>query len=425
MHLVFKSLSISNPITFLCLFNIHSALSSSLSSDNDNLIIGVTISRMNYDLVEKAMASGYDRALKRNIYRGNYSLILRVVNTCNGMIGLSEGMHLILKHAVHVIFGAFCSPNCVATAQVTNYWNISYFPLNCFDSSLDNSSVYKTTLRYFGSLSAFGSSFVEYFRRYQWNNVAIMSEIGTDFCTSGASAIQRHLKDNLLTIAEVVHVPSLFDSLDIMLFNKIRISARIIILCHSNYTALQRIMFQAQDLGMTNPSQYAWITFFNIYTIASASALPEFSFNVLLYPWLSARATPMDEYRKQAFLCLKIITYRNSTQIPDPRVDANNIRFTLAQSFGDIFYVYLTLRNLTIMSGKDPNDGFNILNTSRTAEIIDEDEKIRFNMDGDRLMSFYVWSLAANATTYRPYMEINPIDVNNYSVGSLNISMTG
>ncbi|ESO05578.1 hypothetical protein HELRODRAFT_171223 [Helobdella robusta] len=357
----------------------------------------------------------YMHAPFRFLDRVMLCLIIRLINTCNGMVGTTEGVNLILNYSVHTIFGAFCSPNCVAAAQVTNYWNIPYFPLNCFDPSLDDSSVYTNTIRFLGSLTAFGASFVTYFKKYQWDNVAVMIESGTDFCDSGVTAIQSRLRENSITIAEIVRLPAIIDSFETLFFTKIQHSARVVILCHSNNTALQQIMFMAQDLGMTDPNHYVWITFFNIYAAASASALPGFTFNILLYPWLSANATAMDDYRKQAFLSLKIITYKNSTAIPDPRSDANNVRFTLAQYFGDVFYVYLSLRNLTLMSGKDPNSGYNIFNASKSAEINIENEKIRFNANGDRLMNFYVWSLSANASTYRPYMEINLTDGNNYS----------
>ncbi|ESN96745.1 hypothetical protein HELRODRAFT_163855 [Helobdella robusta] len=110
------------------------------------------------------------------------------------------------------------------------------------------------------------------------------------------------------------------------------------------------------------------------------------------------------------------MTHKNTTVIPNPRVDTTPVRFNLVQSLGDILYVYLFLRNLTIKSGSDPNSGRNILDAARSEEITDKTAKIKFNEDGDRLMYFYVWSLSSNASTYTPYMEINLTADNKYSV---------
>ena len=65
---------------------------------------------------------------------------------------------------------------CRATSQAADYWKISYFPLNCFDSTMDDSSIYTTVIRIFGSLTAFGSAFRTLFMHYNWNLAAVLTD---------------------------------------------------------------------------------------------------------------------------------------------------------------------------------------------------------------------------------------------------------
>ncbi|ESO05552.1 hypothetical protein HELRODRAFT_171192 [Helobdella robusta] len=376
------------------------------SPNTDNLLIGMISSSSNINLVETVLGNGYSLARQENIYNGTYKAMFRVLDACDGMASMRETLNLIQNDSVNVIFGALCSANCIATAQAANYWNIPYFPLNCFDPSLDDSNLYSTIVRFFGSLTSFGASFAAYFKRYQWENVAIMIESEADFCDSALNAIQSSLRGDMVTVAEIVQLPADISSLDASVFLKIRRSARIIIVCHSKPAALRQIIFFAQDLGMTDPSQYVWITFYNIYL-----GLP---FDVLLQPWSATNNNnqPDDDHRRKAFLALKIITYKNMTNI-------SNIADDATQSLDDIFYLYLVLRNQTLSSNKDPESGSNILNSAKSNEIIDKSETLKFNPDGDRLMNFYVWSLAPGATTFGPYMEINLTNESTYSVGTV------
>ncbi|ESN96746.1 hypothetical protein HELRODRAFT_163856 [Helobdella robusta] len=265
----------------------------------EHITIGVTVSTVNQDLVANALQGGYNKSQMDNIYRGNYSMKVRAIDRCEGMLGMSEALTFILNNSVDVIFGAYCTANCISTAQAANYYDVAYFPLNCFDPTLDNSTVYSTVLRFFGSLTAFSASFAAYFQRYQWKNVAIMSD-GLDFCNFAFKSIQNFLRVDSVKIAEIVQVPQIIVPENVSYLMKIRRSARIIIFCHTNYTAFQQIMYQAQDFGMTDPAQYVWITFFNIYL--------GFPFNILLYPWLPTNSTLTDNYRKQAFYALKIVS---------------------------------------------------------------------------------------------------------------------
>ena len=63
---------------------------------------------------------------------------------------------------------------------------------------------------------------------------------------------------------------------------------------------------------MTDPNNYVWITFYNIYG--------QFSFNMLFYPWESDMNNGKDvETRKMAFQAVKIVMWSY--------VIANNILF--------------------------------------------------------------------------------------------------
>ena len=82
----------------------------------------------------------------------------------------------------------------------------------------------------------------------------------------------------------------------------------VVIVCHSNFTTLQNIIFTAQDMGMTEPENYSWLTFFDVYS--------NFPVNTLFYPWLVNNQTTNRETRrrrKTAFLSVKIVSKHSTT----------------------------------------------------------------------------------------------------------------
>ncbi|ESO05567.1 hypothetical protein HELRODRAFT_171208 [Helobdella robusta] len=194
--------------------------------NNANILVGMLSSSSNISRTMKALDNGYSLAKQEKFYNGIYNATVRVLDTCDGMSSMTETLNLILNDSVDVLFGAHCTANCIATAQAANYWNIPYFPLNCFDPRLDDSTLYLTVIRFFGSLTSFGASFAAYFKRYQWENVAIMIESEADFCNSALNAIQSSLRGDMVTVAEIVQLPADISSLDASIFSKIRRSAR-------------------------------------------------------------------------------------------------------------------------------------------------------------------------------------------------------
>ena len=75
-----------------------------------------------------------------------------------------------------------------------------------------------------------------------------------------------------------------------------------IIVCHSNFSALRQIIFAAQDLGLTDPGSYVWLTFYNIYS--------SFHFDMIFTPWITEQEVPQKEVerRRQAFVSVKIVS---------------------------------------------------------------------------------------------------------------------
>ena len=74
----------------------------------------------------------------------------------------------------------------------------------------------------------------------------------------------------------------------------------VIILCHENYDFIRKLIYLAQDQGMTDPSSYVWITFYNIYG--------QFSLNMFFYPWEKELDDKKDyQTRKMAFEAVKIV----------------------------------------------------------------------------------------------------------------------
>lgn len=78
-------------------------------------------------------------------------------------------------------------------------------------------------------------------------------------------------------------------------------SFTVIILCHTNYGFIRKLIYLAQDHQMTDPANYVWITFYNIYG--------QFSFNMLFYPWVNDEINYEKnvETRKMAFQAVKIV----------------------------------------------------------------------------------------------------------------------
>lgn len=92
--------------------------------------------------------------------------------------------------------------DCIASAQIASYWNIPYFPLDCFDSTLDDSNTYDTIVRIFGSLTGFSSAFQTFFKRNNWKLTAIVTESNSDFCTFGVEAIKENFRKNSIKVVE-------------------------------------------------------------------------------------------------------------------------------------------------------------------------------------------------------------------------------
>lgn len=49
---------------------------------------------------------------------------------------------------------------------------------------------------------------------------------------------------------------------------------------------MRRLIFTAQDMGMTDPKEYVWIVFYNIYS--------DFPFHMLFEPWNNEVDKDMD-----------------------------------------------------------------------------------------------------------------------------------
>ncbi|ESO05546.1 hypothetical protein HELRODRAFT_171186 [Helobdella robusta] len=381
-------------------------------SFGNTIQLGMIVSDENKDRFQPAIETGYTR------------VFWYIVNTCDGISGSRTALDLVLNKSADALFGSFCSSNCIASAQIADYWDLPYFPLDCFDSTLDSSSLYKTVIRIFGSLSSYGASVSAFFRRNKWKSCAIVKEIRKDFCQFAVEAIKaKFLGDNEReksttqlhrnTVTQQNNHKTPYNN-----------ENSVIVICHTNASAMAALIYAAYLRGMTRPNEYAWITLYNIYS--------NFSFNTLFVPWMVVNDTKKSIELKEAFLSVKAmgleinesyvsnirplsstITYKNFSRLPDPDSDPNDTGHvtsrTLLMSFlTDAVYLYFILRSKTAAHNLNEKSGRIILNMSRNANYNGGvTENITMSSDADRYMTFIVWSLSPDSSTFRPYLNIN------------------
>ncbi|ESO05550.1 hypothetical protein HELRODRAFT_171190 [Helobdella robusta] len=385
--------------------------------------LGMIVSRENENKFSANMNEGFLKAIQHNGGRANitYNLVSTVVDVCDGVSGARAVLFLRLNQSVDAVFGSFCSAikipktlppicdkDCLSSAQVADYWDLPYFATECIDPTLDNSSIYTTSIRLYGSLTSYGSALLAFFARNNWMNCAIVNEMNNDFCKYAMTAIKKKF-DGAVRVSEFLEVNNFFpDGEMAIILSKISFSARIIIVCHSNASTLASLMRSAYRRGMTDPNEYAWITLYNVYY--------KFDFNMLFIPWFVTNDSLARDELMQAFLSVKALTYKNYTRLPDPNT---NLTRTITSKtlqldiLADSVYLYFTLVIEAMRNDEDPFSGKNILNLSRGKELENgATDKITMNLDGDRLMTFTVWSLSRDSSMFKPYLNINITDGN-------------
>ncbi|ESO05554.1 hypothetical protein HELRODRAFT_171194 [Helobdella robusta] len=386
---------------------------------NNMVQIGLIVSDEDEDSYVGKVQNGYWKATNQTDYNISYqyNLISTTVNVCDRMSGTRAAMHLFLNQSADVIIGSFCSANCVSSAQVADYWDLPYFALDCIDPALDNSTLYSSAIRLIGSLNAYGSALLAFFMRNNWKSCAIVKEVETDFCQYAMNALRNKFRGSvkISEFLEITNVPT--DDEVKNLLKKIELSARnynytlilsVILVCHTNPRTTMNIIGKAYRLGMADPKEYAWITLYNIYS--------NFSFDTLFVPWQIANDPDEKDKMRKAFLSVKVLTYKNYTRLPDP--GANLPRAVTSKSLQmdiltDSVFMFFSVMSRASNRNLNPLSGRNILNLSRNLELNGGDtEAIKMNADGDRFMTFVVWSLAPDSTMFRPFININFTDGN-------------
>ena len=115
---------------------------------------------------------------------------------------------------------------CISSAQVADYFNIPYFPLSCLDPLLDDSKIYQTKIRIFGSLTAFGWAFRTIYSKFRWTQTAIVSESGTYLCKSALESIMIRFQAQGVSVSEHILLSPSPDKDELQAINRIKLSAR-------------------------------------------------------------------------------------------------------------------------------------------------------------------------------------------------------
>ena len=116
--------------------------------------------------------------------------------------------------------------DCLASAQVTDYFNIPYLPLSCLDPTLDNSTLYKTKIRILGSFSAFGWALTSIYNESGWKKTAIVAENGGYLCSNVVGSILKTFKANGILVTDFIQLTPTFGKDEEDMLMKLKYSAR-------------------------------------------------------------------------------------------------------------------------------------------------------------------------------------------------------
>lgn len=109
---------------------------------------------------------------------------------------------------------------------MTDYFNIPYFPLTCLDPLLDDSSVYTSTVRVFGSLTSFSWAFRAIYTRFGWKQTAIVTETGSYLCKYALESIVGRFEAQDISVSEYILLSTSPDKDELQAINRIKLSAR-------------------------------------------------------------------------------------------------------------------------------------------------------------------------------------------------------
>ncbi|ELU03536.1 hypothetical protein CAPTEDRAFT_201024 [Capitella teleta] len=192
---------------------------------------------------------------------------------CSVIEGVDSIMRLKEEEGVDVVIGGLCSSVCVPAGYNLRYWNIPYFPASCSNPDMADKNKFPTLARVMPSYNKLGGAFLSVVQYYNWKRVVMVNEDDDFICDYGARGIKDKLEMTNIIIAEWIRIPNIVNNDQIIGYlERVRTRGRIILMCHTRVSVMQRIMEVAYDLGMTT-REYLYIS----YTLIPSS------FNIV--PW--------------------------------------------------------------------------------------------------------------------------------------------
>lgn len=194
--------------------------------------------------VENAKNAGYDL--------GEDISFKYVRESCSSGPEANVALDLLTKQNVDVILGVDCTPTCVGTGQVAAYYNKPFLPTNCMDERVDNKTRYSTTIRVAGSFPLYAEGYQQILQYYGWGNIVLVSQSSYDYCSSLMSTVSGRLRPYVKQIENIDMSDNPSDA-DLQNYAaRAKYRGKIIFVCHKASAVVVRLLYAAQDLGMTD-----------------------------------------------------------------------------------------------------------------------------------------------------------------------------
>ncbi|XP_066273633.1 atrial natriuretic peptide receptor 1-like [Branchiostoma lanceolatum] len=320
---------------------------------------------------------------------------------CSGKTGLVLAVDFYINERPHAFLGPACNFACAPVARLASHWNVPQLsagaPALGFE---DKITEYNLLTRTFVSYGKLGEFLVTLFRRYGWNDSAVIYNDDDQtkkthyFMAEGIVAKFADAGINVYPKAILEDEGPNYEAI----LKDVSKHARIVVLCVSA-DAVRSILLQAYDMGFTS-GEYAF-------------------FNVNLFPrdelgydnW--SRGDSRDGDAKKAYQALMVITMQapNSSDYVAfsekvKMMAERNHNYThgpelvnaYVGAFHDAVILYSLALNETLANGEDPRDGTAITDRMRNQSFEGISGNVSIDGNGDRENDFSLLDMVDPAT---------------------------
>ncbi|XP_078662151.1 atrial natriuretic peptide receptor 1-like [Branchiostoma floridae x Branchiostoma belcheri] len=317
---------------------------------------------------------------------------------CSGKWGMVVAVDFYIHERPHAFLGPACNLACAPVARLASHWNVPQLsagaPALGFE---DKVTEYNLLTRTFVSYGKLGEFLVTLFRRYGWNDSAVIysdDDPTKKTYFQAESIVVKFANAGINIYPKPVLKGANYEAI----LKDVSKHARIVVLCVSA-DAVRTILLQAHDMGLTS-GEYA---FFDVDLFPS----DEIGYG----SW--SRGDGRDRDAKQAYQALMIITMQtpNSTSYIDfservKMMAKQNHNYTYGPklvnafvgAFHDAVLLYSLALNETLANGEDPRDGTAITQRMRNRSFEGISGNVTMDEKGDRENDFSLLDMVDPAT---------------------------